>query len=615
MVNLFFKKLFGQLPATEKYVKHNETLREEMNRFDTFAKGDKLSRFYELETIIQSQEHINTKKKLQELKYQGSEEHKLELEFQNLSKNKELQLFFKVKESDDFSRFENIKQSDNHLEYLRIKKMIDSGEIEKIKQQLAREHQDELSIAKRFKKLESDSTLKNYFKLLKTAKYLNYQHVINSEKLNEYQTLKKEVEAFNYKQINNKNKEQFQTELDKHHKYLALSKDKELKEYLAFIKKQYPKFIETVTSSQVYHDYNELKQYLESEEHKQKLENTLFESSEEAKLLINFKALEQSPDTKFYNKFNASKEFKTYQNILNSPILTRFNELQTYINSDVFKEQKSYLLDPKKFEKSEGFQHEQELKTLKSDDEIIWYFKLKKSNKFDTIRQWNPIFEEKFENFDNSKWISVPFQGMLNLQGRSYVPEGNMQFHTNGNNLSFESSCINIETRKENTSGLRWQTSSGFKMRDFEYTSGMINTGHSFRFKEGKIEILARMTSSKDIVHALFLKSENIAPHIDVFCTGSSKGLKTRLFLTNKNKPDFEETITGINPESNFLYSLEWHNNSLKWQINGYTIAEYSGKLPEIPLYLGLSSVMLEKTENLPANLVVDTIRVYEKQN
>lgn len=433
MVNLFFKRIFGQIPSTEKYVRQSEALRNEMNHFDAFSESDKMRRYHELEAVVRSQEHIEAKQRLKTLKYQGSSEQILEKEFIALTKNKDLRIYFKVLTSSDFERFQAMEQS---------------GEI---------------------------------------------------------------------------------------------------------------------------------------------------------------------TDEKFHTQYLNSKKYKTYQNIVDSSVLKRYNELDAYLKSDGFKKQKEYLMSSKKFENSEHYRNEQELKALKSDPEVVTHLKLQKSNKFDAIRAWNPVFEETFDRFDESKWLAIPFQAVMNLQGRSYVPEGNIQFHTEGKNLTFSDSCINIETRRENVSGLRWQATTGFRKCDFEYTSGMINTGHSFRVKEGKIEILARMTSSKEIVHSLFLRSEKMAPHIDVFCTGTKKGIKTRLFLTSNNKPDFEETVTGINPESNYLYSLEWGSNYLRWQINGFTVAEYTGKLPQNPLYLGLSSVMLEKTEQLPANLIVDTVRVYER--
>jgi hypothetical protein len=615
MVNLFFKRLFGQIPSTEKYVKQSEGLRKEMNDFDAFSESDKLKRYQELEAIIQGAEHQETKRKLQEMKYPGSEEHRLETEYQVLAKNKDVQLYLKVQSGADLPRYKEVGQSKKYQEYSAIKRVVDSGEIEKSKQQLNKEHHEELALEKRFQKLSSDSTLKTYFKLIQSPEYANYRKVENSEKLAQFQVLKKEVEGFNYKQITNANKEQFQSEIETRNRFLALDKDSDLKAYFKFVRKQQPQFIEKVSASQTLHDYNDLKTYLESAVHKQKLEETSFENSEMAQLLAQYKKLLQDPDIRFYLKFETSKELKTYKQIEGSQTLERYNELQEYINSEEFKTRKQYLSDPKKFEKSEGYEFEQELRKLKADPETVWYFKLLKSNKFDSVRQWNPIFEETFETLDSEKWLNIPFQGMLNLNGKSYVPEGNMQFHTEGKNLRSDNNCLTIETRQEKTSGLRWQISSGFKMRDFDYTSGMVNTGHNFRIKGGKIEILARMTSYKEVVHALFLKSESIAPHIDVFCTGSKKGLKARLFLTNQTKPDFEETIAGINPESNFMYSLEWNVNKLTWQINGFTVAEYNGKLPENPLYLGLSSVLLNKPQNLPANLVVDTIRVYERAN
>ncbi len=615
MVNLFFKRLFGQLPATEKHVKQNEALRREMNDFDTFSESEKLKRFRELESIIQSNDHQESKRKLQELKYPGSEEHRLETEYQALKKNKSLQLYLKVESSQELIRYQTIEKSSSLLEYSEIKKVIESGEIDKVKQQLGKEHQEELALEKKFRKISADSTLKTYFKIINSAEYANYRKLENADKTAQYQVLKKEVEAFNYKQVTDKNREQFASELDNRDRFLALVKDPELKEYYKFVKKQLPQVVDKVSSSQLLRDYQDLKDYLESPAHTQKLEETRFEASEAAQLLARFKTLGQEPDIRFYQKFHASKELKTYKEITGSQTLERFNNLQVYVNSDEFKERKQYLSDPRKFEKTEGHALEQEFARLKADSEIVWYFKLLKSNKFEAERQWNPVFEETFDTLEPEKWLTIPFQGMLNLNGKSYVPEGNMQFHTEGKNLKVENSCLNIETRQEKISGLRWQVSSGFKMRDFDYTSGIVNTGHHFRFKGGKIEILARMTSPKEVVHALFLKTETIAPHIDIFCSGSKKGLKTRLFLSNQSKPDFEETITGINPESNYLYSLEWETNKLIWKINGFVVAEYTGKLPENPLYMGLSSVLLNRPQALPANFIIDHIRVYERLN
>ncbi len=49
-----------------------------------------------------------------------------------------------------------------------------------------------------------------------------------------------------------------------------------------------------------------------------------------------------------------------------------------------FKEKKAYLLDKKRFEKTEMFKSLQEFDKLKKNEDILWYFKVKDSNKFDS---------------------------------------------------------------------------------------------------------------------------------------------------------------------------------------------------------------------------------------
>ena len=614
MANLFFKKLFGQIPSTEKYVSKYDSLRKEMNDFDAFTGSDKLKRYHKLEDLINSSSHKNTKQELNNLKYQGSAEHTTEQEFNSLLKNRDLQLYLNVKSGSDLQQFELISQSENYLKYLEFKKIIESGEISKIKQQLKQEHKEELQLEKKLKSLASNSTIKKYFKTINSEQYSIYQTINNSDKLAQYQNLNIAVHQFNYKQITKENEAEFKTEIENKQRLKELDNDAQLKSYFAFTKKRVPEFIETTKISAILSEYNELKEYIESENHTKKLETTNFETTEAAQLEQEYNALQKHPEIAFHEKFSKSKEYKAYQIINGSQELNRYLELEKEVETPQFKERKAYLLDNKKYEKTEGFQLEQEFSALQKDNDIVWYQKSLKTDKFAEVRAWNPIFEDDFDTLNKDKWLTIPFQGMLNLQGKSYVPEGNMQFHTDGKNLQIENNALHIETRQESCSGLRWQESSGFKKRDFDYTSGIVNTGHNFRTNKGRVDILARMTAYKEVIHAASLKADTIAPHIDLFCSGNKKGIKTRLFLSNHNKPDFEETISGLNFESNYLYSLEWEENQLIWKINGVQVAEYKGKLPTNALYLGLSSVLINKPTTLPAHLIIDSVRIYERQ-
>ncbi len=614
MVNLFYKRLFGQIPSTEKFVSRLESLREEMERHKQFASNEKLLRYQELKALTESSEFQQKKQQIVNLKYKGSPEHQKESEYLALKKDKYLSQYLEVEQSNDLKRLETIVNSEIFFKYSELKKVIDSGEIEAIRKEMEQNYKQEFSLRTRLKELASNSKLKKYFKIVHSEDYLRFKALEDSPKISQYQILQKEVEAFNYKLITKENQQQYSTELENRRQLKQLENDPDIKFYLRFVKKGYPEMILRVLQSAEYGEYVALKEYLESPIHAEKIKEYTFETSEAAKVLNMFEEVKKSPEIQFYTKFTGSEKYKTYLKLKESRQVEEFKNLEQHIKSQEFQQRKSYLLDPRKWEKTEEFQLEQELLSLSKDPEIRWYFESLKKNKFAEVQQWELVFDDRFETLDSSKWLTIPFQGMQNLNGKSYVPEGNRQFHTNGKNLHILNPGIRIETRKEKFSGLRWQTSSGFKMRDFEYTSGILNTGHTFRLNSGKIEILAEMGNPEEVVHAAFLKSDVIAPHIDIFCTGTHKGFKARFFSNNQPVATFEETFKGIDPSQPFHYTLLWENNILEWQLNGFPIARYTGPVPTKSLYIGLSSVLLKEPSELPASFTIHSVKVFQRK-
>ncbi|HON18060.1 MAG TPA: family 16 glycosylhydrolase [Salinivirgaceae bacterium] len=600
MVNLLFKRLFGQIPSTEKFVKKINSLREEMKQHQSFAQGNKLKRYQALKDLVNSTDFQTNKQKIQKLGYKGSPEYQLEKQYQAQKKDRQIAIYLEVEQGADLKRLEAISNSDDFFKYSELKKVIESGEIDQIKKEMEQNYQQEYALDLRLKKLVSGRNLKKYLKITQSAEYQTFERLGNSSKVLQYQIVCQELET-------TPNEETQQT-------YHDLKNDPEIKLYQRYQKKGFTQFIQKVESTNEYAEYISLKEYTESEIHKQKLQEYTFENSEVSKVLKMFEEIKKLPDIKFYLTFTNSKEYKTYQSLLGSQQIKDFKALESQIQSAEFIERKSYLQDPQKWEKTEEFQLEREYLTLQNDPEIKWYFDCIKKNKFAEELKWETIFEEQFETLDTTKWLTIPFQGHQNLNNRSYVPEGNRQFHTEGKNVYIEDHKLRIETRKEKTTGLRWQTSSGFKIRDFDYTSGIVNTGHFFRMNKGKVEIVAQMENPEEIVHAAFLKAELIAPHIDIFCTGSHKGFKVRFFKENSDKATFEESFKGINPEEPFHYTFLWEDNHMEWQLNGYTIAKYSGETPTKNLYIGISSVLLKEPINLPANFIVHSIKVFVPQ-
>lgn len=374
------------------------------------------------------------------------------------------------------------------------------------------------------------------------------------------------------------------------------------------------KTFDTIAQSSKLQRYTELKSIVENDAH--------IKFRTETNQLKYKKSVEYNAEKEF-GKIAKNKKFRLYLqqqtegielNAESNILISKYNQLKDRIESQEFADRKNFLTNPKRYETTKEYRLDIEFENLKSDTELIWYFKMLKKNDFEKHREWALVFEENFDALDTEKWLTIPFYGMVSLNNNSYVTDDNLQFHTDNKNLNLSNSAVTIETREEKVSGRKWNVIKGFRMSDFDYTSGMLNTGHNFRFQEGLVEIVASMTEHKETVHSVSLKADMQTPHIDLFCSGSKKGIKTRLFLNNGTKPDFEETISGLNFSSNLHYSLEWSANKLTWRINGYTIAEYQGKLPQKALYLSLSSILLRKPSVLPAYFTIDSVKVFAKQ-
>ena len=193
-----------------------------------------------------------------------------------------------------------------------------------------------------------------------------------------------------------------------------------------------------------------------------------FESTAEAKKLSEFKQLDASEEIKDYYKFKGSKELANFKNIDGSSRLARFNELKEYTSSKEFAERKAYLLDKKRFEKSEEYREFEEYEKLKKDADIIWYFKVKDSNKFDILKHRELIFSDEFDSdkLDAKKWITNYYWGEKLLKDR-YSIETDLQFYTEKENFEVRNSFLKIITKPQKINGKSWSPVNGFTTKEF----------------------------------------------------------------------------------------------------------------------------------------------------
>lgn len=346
-----------------------------------------------------------------------------------------------------------------------------------------------------------------------------------SDKLKKYNELKELVASSNFLQkkkeiesLSYKNSEEFAKEKE----FLSMQKAKDIVLYFRTIGGSVLKKFQELDGSDKISGYESLKNLVSSLEFREKMKSKDFKGSEDAKKLDEFNRLKGSTEIKEYYAFKNSKEYSNFKNIDGSSRLARFNELKDFVATAEFKEKKNYLLDKKRFEKTEMFKNIQEFDKLKKDEDILWYFKVKDSNKFDTIKARELVFSDEFEGdkLDTKTWLTNYFWGDKLLKDRYSIGD-DLHAFTEKENFEIRNSLLKIITKPQKTEGKIW-SKDGFKTKEFAYTSGIINTSKSYRQKYGtfKAKIKLGDPSAKS---AFWMLADKITPHVDICRTANGK--------------------------------------------------------------------------------------------
>jgi len=458
-----------------------------------------------------------------------------------------------------------------------LRKALTAEQIEKNKEKL---HKDYIQ----FIEFSKSEELKEYYEL---EKYVGSQ---------EFMSNKKKVESFSYKASSLWQKEK---------SFKKLSSDKSLKAYLKLEASSELEKFNAFESSDLLKEFVQLESIVKT---------SGFNKKESKLQLQRFKELRKHPDIKDFYKFQNSKNYKYYRSVKDSELIRRYNKLSEYLKSDEFKQEKSFLLNKKRFSTTDDYKKLERFTQLKVSDDIRKYLSYKDSNVFDSLKEWELSFEDEFTSavLDENKWINRYHSGN-ELLGGSYSLEGDKHFFTEGENLEFKSNRLKIVTREEKIVGKQWNGMLGFREQEFDYTSGIVSTGNKFRQKYGRFEAKVRI-SGKSVTQCFWLMSDYAAPHIDVFKTLSDKELVNSVFsdvdegLVNKLKGvDFSKDF--------FIYSVIWDSDRIEWCINDVPVWEQKDNIPQEPLFLSLGSCIYDdfKGGSLPSVMEVDWVRCYKK--
>ena len=254
------------------------------------------------------------------------------------------------------------------------------------------------------------------------------------------------------------------------------------------------------------------------------------------------------------------------------------------------------------------FSEIQEYDTLKKNADIIWYFKIKDSDKFDLLKSRELTFSDEFDStkLNTEKWLTNYYWGEKLLKDR-YSVESDLQAYTEKENFELHNSILKISTKPQKINGKVWSAAQGFTTKEFSYTSGLINSGHSFQTEIWRF-LCKNKVGDPNAKAAFWMLADKITPHIDICRT--TKGKVDFDYFPIKGDPS-KTSIGSRYSNDFFIYTLEWTPDKLVWYINNTEVFRQTSNVPQEPMYISLAGG-LDKPVNGQTSMEIDWVRVYK---
>ncbi|MFT3738030.1 MAG: glycoside hydrolase family 16 protein [Breznakibacter sp.] len=362
----------------------------------------------------------------------------------------------------------------------------------------------------------------------------------------------------------------------------------------------------------------ELESVVHSNDFQKKMKQKDFKKTDEYQEFQSLKKLYKQSDIKFAIKTLNSSDYRIYDAVRKSPRLQEFMELDDYVNSSEFVATKEFYNDKDRFKKSEEYKLLHEYNELKASHEYKWFIKTKANYPFTEIDKWELVFEDDFDHskLDANNWMTGYYWGKA-LLNDNYVLKNEKQFFTD-KNIELRDSLLKITSKKEAYQGKVWDPEMGFLPAKFEYTSGLISTGHSFRQQYGKYDVKFRLQPGQHLNHSIWLLGERMIPQITVLKSNgkSVKAFEAGTIAGSIQKPEAKlQKLNGPSLADDFhILTLEWLPGKITWYINGVKLGEQTSNIPNEPMYLIFSSHITDTMPDhqLPSSIEVDWVKCYK---
>lgn len=438
--------------------------------------------------------------------------------------------------------------------------------------------------------------------------YHVFVNVSKSEDLKEFQTLKERVNSATFKKM--------KADL-KALKFKGSPEEVQLKQFNKLDKNSRLKKYYAVAGSAELKRYESLKEgtqldrYFELEEVVEKGFSKDDKNAKEIK--AEFKKLKTSPDVVFLHQYQKSSAFRNYVKMQNSADKKKYEELKELVAADEFKQRKAYLEDSQKWEKTPEYAEEKRYLELKGNSEIELYFKYKDSNAFDFFKTWNVVFDGRFKSaeLDSSKWKTIN-PGAEKTVGRNFSQDGDLHAFANGKNIHLKDSKLMIQVKKDKINSLVWKPFVGFIEQEFDYSSDLLTSGGLFEAQYGLLEAKVKLASNKNIQDVFSLCNENNSVRLNLLESGHKKQVGLSQTLDGKTNVS-ASSIGGLSSGKFYVFRMEWKKGQVTWKVNGKELFSVNSNVPDEPMHLFLTSLVIHETNDLPHNFETEWVRFYQK--
>lgn len=362
-----------------------------------------------------------------------------------------------------------------------------------------------------------------------------------------------------------------------------------------------------------YNSNYKLRLYYETLESSELAEFLKFKNSPDFRKLGNPKEVKKSAELQRMKRFEKSAAYKNYVRFHESYVVKEYEKLKEKIQMPEFIKANDFWIDARRWEKTDECALERRYFALADSDDIKFYNTVNQK-RFDAYKQLEETFHDSFDHasLDTSKWKSgfyYPAQELLTQHSYTNEKQANM-----AKNILVKQGNLCIDTIRERCKALAWDAKRGFVEHEFDYSSGAIQAHNGIYQQGGVFRVKLRCDGSDGLTHAVWLAGDRKVPRINL-CVIRGGKVEMGVYIPSQTHTQYvSTTVTGLNTNEFYVYTLRWTDNALVWSINNLEVFRCTHGIPTEPMYLACNSSIAADQQGATGRLEIDWITVLKNK-